>query len=122
MLNSVVLVGRLTENPEVKVCDSGKNVTSVVVAVQRTFKNMEGLYETDFIRCTLWNNMATNTAEYCKCGDIVGIKGRIQTNSYEAEDGSKRSVTEVIAEKITFLSTKETKTKEKETKKSKAVN
>lgn len=105
MLNQVILVGRLTDNPTINTTDSGKKVTSVIVAVGRTFKNVDGLYDTDFIKCILWNNMAANTVEYCKKGDVVGIKGRIQTSNYETEDGTKKYTTEVIAEKITFLTT-----------------
>lgn len=97
MLNNVVLVGRLTDNPKIVKTESNNTVASVVVAVQRTFKNADGVYETDFIKCILWNNMAFNTAEYCRKGDIVGIKGQLQIN---------KSKVEVIADKITFLTTK----------------
>ena len=116
MLNSVVLVGRLTDNPQMMTTESGNAVTSVVVAVQRTWKNIDGIYDTDFVKCVLWNQMASNTVEYCKKGDVIGIKGRIQISDYEAEDGTKKTKTEVVAEKLTFLSTKGSKTK-KETKK-----
>lgn len=104
MLNQVVLVGRLTEDPMVEETTNGKKYTSIVVAVQRNFKNSEGLYETDFIRCVLWNGMASNTSEYCHTGDMVGIKGRLQNRSYETEDKETKYITEVITEKITFLS------------------
>lgn len=104
-MNQVVLVGRLTKDPEVKKSENGTNYTSVVVAVQRPFKNPEGLYETDFIKCVLWNGIAVSTSEYCHSGDIVGIKGRIQTSVYE-KDNEKKYTTEVIAEKVTFLSSK----------------
>ena len=106
MLNQVVLVGRLTDDIEVITKDNGKKVSSMVLAVQRTFKNSEGIYEADFIRCTLWNAVASSTSEYCHKGDIVGIKGRIQVSSYEDKDGTKKYSTEVIAEKVTFLSSK----------------
>lgn len=104
MLNQVVLVGRLTDNPQVITTENGKKVSTIVLAVQRTFKNQEGLYETDFIRCILWNAIASSTCEYCHKGDIVGLKGRLQTSNYQAEDGTKKYITEVIAEKVTFLS------------------
>ena len=115
MLNQVILVGRLTDNPQITIRDNGKKVTTIIVAVGRTFKNVDGLYDTDFIKCILWNNMAANTVDYCHKGDIVGIKGRIQTSTYETEEGLKKYSTEVIAEKVTFLTSK----KEKEEKKSK---
>ena len=107
MLNQVVLVGRLTSDPEIVTTENGKKKTAITLAVQRTFKNMEGLYETDFIRCILWNGVASNTYEYCHSGDIVGVKGRLQNRSYEKDD-EKKYVTEVIADKVTFLSSKKT--------------
>ncbi len=106
MLNQVVLVGRLTDDIEVSTVEKGKKVTSLILAVQRTFKNSDGIYETDFIKCTLWNAIASSTSEYCHKGDIVGIKGRLQVTTYEDKDGNKKTSTEVIAEKVTFLSSK----------------
>ena len=108
MLNQVVLVGRLTDNIEVRESANGKKISTICIAVGRQFKNIDGIYETDFIKCVLWNGIAENTSEYCKKGDVVGIKGRIQVSSYEDEDGKKRYNTEVIAEKVTFLSNKKT--------------
>ena len=105
MLNQVVFVGRLTKDPEIITSESGKKRTRIIVAVNRGFKNMDGVYETDFIPCILWNAVAENTCEYCHKGDIIGVKGRIQTSSVENEDGYKNYV-EIIAEKITFLSSK----------------
>ncbi len=106
MLNQVVLVGRLTDDLEVTTMKNGKKVTHMVLAVQRSYKNSEGIYEADFIRCSLWNAVAASTSEYCKKGDIIGLKGRLQVSSYEDADGNKKYNTEVIAEKITFLSSK----------------
>ena len=106
MLNQVVLVGRLTEDPEIIHHDNGKKTSSVVLAVQRTYKNTEGIYETDFIRCILWNVVAENTCVYCHKGDWVGVKGHIKTSSYEDQEGNKKYATDVVAEKITFLSSK----------------
>lgn len=105
MLNQVVLVGRLTADPEAIKTEKGKKRSTVNVAVPRGYKNSEGLYDTDFIRCILWNGIASNTCEYCKKGDVVGIKGRLQTSSYE-KDGETKYIVEVIAEKVTFLSNK----------------
>lgn len=106
MLNQVVLVGRLSENPVINKVEGGKQVMTVNLAVPRSFKNSEGIYETDFIRCVLWNGIAENTAEYCHKGDIVGIKGRLQMNSYVDKEEKKQNYSEVIAEKVTFLSSK----------------
>lgn len=105
MLNQVVLVGRLTSDPEAIVMEGGHKKSVFNVAVPRTYKNQNGEYDTDFIRCVLWDAIATSTAEYCKKGDIVGIKGRIQVSSYD-KNGKKEYLTEVVAEKVTFLSTK----------------
>ena len=77
-MNQVILVGRLAEDPKVITSESGKKFTSVVIAIPRSFKNADGVYETDFIRCVLWNGVASSTSEYCSSGDIVGIKGRLQ--------------------------------------------
>ncbi len=113
MLNQVVIVGRLTADPEVNETEGNKKVCHATVAVGRSFKNVEGIYETDFIRCTLWNGVAENTCEYCKKGDVVGVKGRLQTSNYESKDG-KKYLMEVIAEKITFLSSKKPSEEEQE--------
>lgn len=103
MLNQIVLVGRLVKDPEVKKAKNGNTYSHITLAVPRSYKNVNGEYETDFIDCTLWRLMATNTKEYCKKGDIVGVKGRIESRVYEQDD-EKKYLTEVIAEKVTFLS------------------
>lgn len=105
MLNQAVLVGRLVRDPELKETDSGKKVTKITLAVPRSYKNMNGEYETDFIECVLWSGIAESTVEYCNKGDLLGVKGRIQTRNIEIDD-TKKIYTEVIAEKVTFLSNK----------------
>ena len=105
MLNQTVIVGRIVRDLEVHETENGNKVAQLTLAVPRSFKNMDGEYETDYIPCVLWKGVAENTAEYCKKGDLVGIKGRIQTSQYEQDDEVKY-VTEVVAEKVTFLSTK----------------
>ena len=100
MLNQVVMVGRLVSDPEV-VKEGEKELSTITLAIPRSFKNSEGVYETDFIECILYNQIATNTTEYCKKGDIIGVKGRLQ--SQEVED---KRITQIIAEKVTFLSSK----------------
>lgn len=107
MLNQVGLVGRLTSDPEINEVENGRKVTTITLAVQRSYKNIDGIYDTDFIHCTLWNGIAENTTRYCKKGDIVGVKGRLQTTIIEEEeDGTKENKLEVIAEKVTFLSSR----------------
>ena len=105
MLNQVVLVGRLVKDPELTETESNKKMTRVTVAVPRNFKNMDGEYETDFINCVLFDIVAKNTVEYCKKGDIVGIKGRIQSRVVE-EESEKKYYVDVVAERVTFLSNK----------------
>ena len=109
MLNNVMLVGRLANDIEKKTLESGKEVLRVSLAVNRSYKNPEGIYETDFIDCILWENTAKATSEYCHQGDIVGIKGRIQSRVYE-KDKEKKYVVEIIAEKVTFLTSKKEET------------
>ena len=113
MLNQVVLVGRLTSDPELTKLETGKKVTTVTLDVQRSWKNEDGLYEADYIRCILWDAVAASTTEYCHKGDIVGVKGRIQTGNYDDKDGNKKYTVDVIAEKVTFLTTKQTKEEDK---------
>ena len=104
MHNCVYLIGRLTEDPILKETEKSEMV-SINLAVPRSFKNEEGVYETDYIRCILWAGIASNTCEYCKKGDLVGVKGRIQTRSYEVEN-EKKYITEVIVDRISFLASK----------------
>ena len=103
MLNQVVLVGRIVKTPELRVTDNGKKTAIVTLAVPRNYKNSNGEYDTDFLDCTLWTNVAENTTEYCQTGDMVGVKGRIQTRVIQNEDGTKKKKTEIVAEKVTFL-------------------
>jgi single-strand DNA-binding protein len=123
MLNQVVLVGRIVKTPELRVTETGKKTATVTLAVPRNYKNMNGEYDTDFLDCTLWTNVAENTTEYCQTGDMVGVKGRIQTRIIQNEDGSKKKKTEIIAEKVTFLAqatnNKDTNSKEVKTEKRK---
>lgn len=104
MLNQLVIIGRLVRDPELRKTENGKNVTNITLAVPRSYKNVNGEYDTDFVECTLWSGVAESTTEYCKKGDLLGIKGRIQTRVIEKENEKKNYVTEVVAEKVTFLS------------------
>ena len=108
ILNNVILVGRLTQDPEIIEIEIGKKVTTVILAVNRNFKNADGVYDTDFIRCILWNSIASTTTEYCKVGDVIGVKGRLQSSKYEDENGKTHYITDVIAERVTFLSSNKT--------------
>lgn len=105
MLNQVILVGRLVKTPELFVAESGNKGSIITLAVNRAFKNQDGEYDTDFLDCTLWTGIAENTAEYCKKGDVIGIRGRLQARIIDKEDGTKYKKVEIIADKVTFLST-----------------
>ena len=100
-MNNSICVGRLVRDPEVKKLDSGKEVSNITIAVPRSYKNAEGEYETDFIDCELWAN---TTSEYCKVGDMIGVKGRLETNIFENDKGDKIKKTVLVADRITFLS------------------
>ena len=103
MLNQIVLVGRLTRDIVVNKSENGVKVATLPLAIPRSFKNSEGTYDTDFIDCVLFDNIAENTCEYCSKGDIVGVKGRVQSRVLENKD-KKEYAMDIIAEKVTFLS------------------
>ncbi|MCI8795120.1 MAG: single-stranded DNA-binding protein [Bacilli bacterium] len=98
MLNQTVLVGRIVSDPQINETENERKFTLIKLAVPRSYKNENGEYETDFIPCVLWNTIAVSTCEYCKKGDLVGVKGRIQNIADKIE---------IIAERVTFLSSKE---------------
>lgn len=107
MMNQVFLVGRLVREPEVKVLENGKEVSNICLAVQRAFKNENNEYETDFFDCTLWGNVAKSTKEYCNKGDVIGVKGRLGTSSYEDKDTGKTIFKiDIVADRVTFLNSK----------------
>jgi len=97
MLNQVIIVGRLVNNPEVQENENGNKSIIITLAIPRTYKNINGEYDTDFITCKLWEGIAKNAEEFLNKGDLVGVRGRLE---------SKEKEIIVIAEKITFLSSK----------------
>lgn len=105
MLNQIILVGRLVRDITVNKSENGTKVATISLAIPRSFKNMEGTYDTDFIDCVAFDNIATNTSEYCNKGDVVGVKGRVQSRVVEEGD-TKKTVIDIIAEKVTFLTSK----------------
>jgi single-strand DNA-binding protein len=106
MLNRVVLVGRLTKDPEFSMTPSGIEKATFTLAINRTFSNAQGEKEADFIYCVVWRKQAVNVNNYLKKGNLAGVDGRIQTRSYEGQDGKRIYVTEVVAESVQFLETK----------------
>lgn len=106
MLNRVVLVGRLTKDPELRYTPSGAAVATFTLAVNRTFTNQQGEREADFINCVVWRRQAENVANFLKKGSLAGVDGRLQTRSYENQQGQRVYVTEVQAESVQFLEPK----------------
>ncbi|MDR4315011.1 single-stranded DNA-binding protein [Niallia circulans] len=106
MINRVVLCGRLTADPQLRYTSSGVATASFTLAVNRTFTNQQGEREADFINCVVWRKAAENVANYLRKGSLAGVDGRIQTRSYEGQDGKRVYVTEVIAESVQFLDTR----------------
>ena len=106
MVNSAVIVGRVVERPEKLKSEKGVTFGVLTLAVQRPFKNMEGDYDTDFIKCLLWEGIVENCCEFCTKGSIVGIRGRLQTRTSEVlfKDESKNiSRLDFIAERVSFI-------------------
>ena len=103
LINNVILVGRLTRDPELKYLSDGTAVTMFNLAVNRNFRNQTGEVEADFVAIKLWNKLAENTANFCRKGSLVGVTGRIQTRRYEDSKGTTVFVTEVIGDSVRFL-------------------
>lgn len=98
MMNTLNIIGRIVRDPEYKELEDGKKVSNITIAVQRAYKNADGEYETDFMDITLWNGIASNVSEYCKKGDLIGVRGRLATRK-----DKDNNMLEIVAEKVTFL-------------------
>jgi single-strand DNA-binding protein len=106
MLNRIVLIGRLTKDPELRYTQSGKAVCAFTLAVDRPYLANNGNREADFINIVVWNKTAENCAQYLAKGKLAAVDGRLQIRSYDGQDGQRRYVTEVIADNVRFLSPK----------------
>ncbi|EAD2101309.1 single-stranded DNA-binding protein [Listeria monocytogenes] len=106
MMNRVVLVGRLTKDPDLRYTPAGAAVATFTLAVNRPFKNAQGEQEADFINCVVWRKPAENVANFLKKGSMAGVDGRVQTRNYEGNDGKRVYVTEIVAESVQFLESK----------------
>jgi len=106
LINRVVLVGRLTKDPELRYTPNGVATCRFTVAVNRTFKGQNGEPEADFISCVAWRKQAENLANFMKKASLIGLEGRIQTGSYEGQDGKRVYTTDVVADSIQFLEPK----------------
>ncbi|OLC67032.1 MAG: single-stranded DNA-binding protein [Actinobacteria bacterium 13_1_40CM_4_65_12] len=105
-MNKIFLIGRLTRDPELRYVPSGQPVANFTLAVDRPFKNGQGERETDFIGVVAWRKSAELVTQYLSKGRLVAVEGRLQIRSYEAQDGAKRKVAEVITDRIQFLDRK----------------
>ncbi|MED5050613.1 single-stranded DNA-binding protein [Anoxybacillus rupiensis] len=105
MINRVILVGRLTKDPELRYTPNGVAVCNFTLAVNRPYTNQKGEREADFINCVVYRKQAENAANFLKKGNLAGVDGRLQTRSYEGQNG-KVFVTEVIADSVQFLEPK----------------
>ncbi len=107
-MNQLLLVGRLVRDPELKKRE-GKSNCFITLAVKRQFKNSDGIYETDFISCTVWNVIAEKVCEYCHKGDMISVKARIQNNNYIDKDDKQVYSYEIIAEQVSFMQSQKAK-------------
>jgi single-strand DNA-binding protein len=101
--NRIILIGRLTRDPELRYVPSGAPVASFTLAVDRPFKDQQGNRETDFIDIVAWRKLAEQVSQYMTKGRMVAVEGRLQIRSYETQDGQKRKVAEVVADGVRFL-------------------
>ena len=106
MLNRVVIIGRLTRDPELRYTPNGVAVATFTLAVDRSFVK-EGLQKTDFINCKVWQKQAENVANYLSKGKLAAVDGRLQISSFDGQDGQRKWMTEVVAENVRFLSPKD---------------
>lgn len=106
MMNRVILVGRLTKDPDLRYTPSGVAVATFTLAVNRMFTNQQGEREADFIQCVIWRKTAENVANFLSKGSLAGVDGKIQTRTYEGNDGKRVYVTEVNCENVQFLEPK----------------
>ncbi len=107
MLNRVILIGRLTRDPELRYTANGNAMVTFTLAVDRAYKNAQGEKETDFINITVWRQLGEHCAKYLSKGKLAAVDGRLQIRSYEGQDGQKRIAAQVVAEDVRFLSPRE---------------
>lgn len=106
MLNRIVIIGRLTRDPEMRQTPSGTAVCTFTLAVDRSFKSANGERETDFIPVVAWRQLGETCGRYLAKGKLAAVDGRLQIRTYQAQDGSKRTAAEVVADNVRFLSPK----------------
>jgi single-strand DNA-binding protein len=106
MINRVILVGRLTKDPELRRTSNDIPVATFTLAVNRPFSNPSGDRDADFIPCVVWRRQAENVEQYLSKGSLVGVDGRIQTRTYDDQDGNRKYITEVVCDSVQFLEPK----------------
>lgn len=105
-MNKIILIGRLTKDLELRYTENNKAIGTFSIAINRDYKNENGEYETDFINCVVFNQIAETMSKYTHKGDLIGIIGRLQSRTYEDKENKKHYVVEVMVEKVEFLQTK----------------
>ena len=105
-MNKVFLIGRLTREPELRYTDNNVAVVGFTLALNRDYKNQDGEYDADYINIVAWKNQAENVGKYLSRGSLCAVDGRLQTRSYETENGQRRYITEVVANNVQFLDSK----------------
>lgn len=106
MINNCILIGRMVRNAELRRTQQGDAVASFTLAVNRNYTTRDGQQQADFINCIVWKKQAENVDKYCSKGSLVGVEGRIQTRSYENNQGQRVNVVEVVCDSVQFLETK----------------
>lgn len=122
MINNVVLVGRLTKDPDLRYTASGTGVATFTLAVNRNFNNQDGNREADFINCVIWRKSAETLANYARKGTLIGVTGRIQTRNYENQQGQRVYVTEVVADNFQLLESRSNNEKRQDDKSQQNTN
>ena len=106
MNNQICLIGRLVSDPKIKETENDRKVCNITLAVQRSFKNEDGIYKTDFISVTLWAGIVEQVCKYCHKGDLVCVRGRLQTRTYEDKNKEYKRIIEVISDKVSCVQSK----------------
>ena len=104
-MNKCMFIGNLTKTPELTTTPNGVSVSKFTIAVSRRYANADGERETDFIDCVVWRTQAENLVKYCQKGDKLAVTGALQVRTYEAQDGTKRKITEIVADEVEFIRT-----------------
>ncbi len=112
MKNKVFLIGRVVKNPTIETTENGNKRVYSTLAVPRSYKNADGEYDTDFVDFVAWGNTAENYGSYCKKGDLIGIEAKVETSTYETENGDKKKSTQIVADNIHYLSSVKEKSSE----------